>query len=230
MIEKETRLTAQQRVMEICDSKSFRKLNTIKELFNPIDFPEYKNKWVNAKISTGLDEAVLTGVCTIKENKCVLIILDSYFMMGTMGTVVGEEVTRAFEYAQKRRLPVVSFVASGGARMQEGLFSLYQMAKTAGAVMKHNKLRLLYVSVITHPTFGGVSASFASLGDIILIEKGASYGFTGKRVIEDTINQHLPIEFQSDVAAMKNGAVDLIISRDEMRNTIGLILTLHRNL
>lgn len=227
MDEMNIRMTAQQRVEQLCDKDTFKTLNKINMIYDPIGFPGYNEKLQKAKLTSNLNEAALTGICKIKGTKCILIILDSHFIMGTMGTIVGEEITRAFEYAQKKKLPVISVVSSGGARMQEGLFSLYQMAKTVGAVMKHSMRRLLYISVITNPTMGGVSASFASLGDIILIEEGTIYGFTGKRVIEDIIKQSIPEGFQTEITAMKNGAVDKIVKRNEVRDIIGTILTLH---
>lgn len=228
MTVKISRMTAKDRVMHISDSGTFKSINVIRNIYNPMNFPGYQDKLKTLKLKTQLDEAVLTGVCTIDNTKCVLIVLDSHFFMGTMGTVVGEEISRAFEYATNEKLSVVSFSASGGARMQEGLFSLYQMAKTAGSVMQHSEKKLLYISVITDPTLGGVSASFASLADIIVIEEGSTYGFTGKRVIEDTIRIKLPEDFQSEEAAMRNGMVDIIVGRNKMKQVISSILKLHK--
>lgn len=223
------RLTAWERVHNICDNNTFKEINRISRYYNPIHFPGYKEKLKEAKSKTGLDEAVLTGLCRIMGNPCVLVVLDSHFMMGSMGSVAGEKICRAFELAASRKLPVVSFAASGGARMQEGLFSLFQMTKTTGAILKHNEKSLLYISVITDPTLGGVSASFASLADIILAEEGTVYGFTGRRIIQETIYKELPEEFQSAESALKNGAVDRIVTRAEMKHILGTILSLHRD-
>lgn len=229
MFNKAIRMTAEDRIKQISDSNTYKNINLISDVYNPLDFQGYENKIKKTKVKTGLDEAVLTGVCKIESTKCVLSVLDSHFFMGTMGAVVGEKICEAFEYAVRKNLPVVSFVASGGARMQEGLFSLFQMSKTAGSVMKHSEKNLLYISVITDPTLGGVSASFASLADIILIEAGTTYGFTGKRIIEDTINRKLSDTFQNEMSAMRNGAVDMIVERNEMKQIIGSILKLHTN-
>ncbi len=154
--------------------------------------------------------------------------MDSYFLMGSMGSVVGEKVTRSFEYAMYKKLPIVIFTASGGARMQEGIFSLMQMAKTSAAVAKHSKMGLLYISVLTHPTTGGVTASFATLGDIILAEPGALIGFAGPRVIEQTIKQKLPENFQTAEFMEEKGFIDLVVHRKELKKTIAKLLAMHR--
>jgi acetyl-CoA carboxylase carboxyl transferase subunit beta len=154
--------------------------------------------------------------------------MDSHFMMGSMGAVAGEKICTAFESAAARKLPVIAFAASGGARMQEGVAALAQMAKTAGAVKEHSNKGLLYISVITDPTLGGVSASFASLADVIIAEPRAVYGFTGRRIIQDTLNKNLPDDFQSSESAIKHGAIDIIVERGQLKPTLGKILKLHK--
>ena len=176
---------------------------------------------------TGLKDAIITGEATIRSVKCVIAIMDSRFMMASMGSVVGEKLTRAFENASAQNLPIIVFTASGGARMQEGTVSLMQMAKTSGAVARHSEKGLLYITVMTDPTTGGVTASFASLGDIILAEPKVLIGFAGRRVIEGTIKQRLPDDFQSAEFMLKNGFVDMIVERKTMRRTIAHLLKLH---
>ena len=174
-----------------------------------------------------MNDAIKTGECTIRGYRCVIGIMDSHFFMASMGSVVGEKITRAFEYAIERKLPVVMFCASGGARMQEGIISLMQMAKTSAALAKHNQAGLLYISVLTHPTMGGVTASFATLGDIIIAEKGASVGFAGRRVVEQTIKQKLPDHFQTAEFLQEKGLVDLVVSRYELRDKLAMLIELH---
>ncbi len=176
---------------------------------------------------TGMKDAVITGECTIKGSRTVIIVMDSHFMMASMGSVVGEKITRAFETATEKGLPVVAFTASGGARMQEGIISLMQMAKTSAAVAKHNDAGLLYLTVMTDPTTGGVTASFASLGDIILAEPKVLIGFAGRRVIEGTIRQRLPDNFQLAEFLQEKGFVDMIVERRSMRSTLSHLLKLH---
>lgn len=177
--------------------------------------------------STGLKDAVVTGECTIRGYRAVIGIMDSNFMMASMGSVVGEKITRAFEYATEHKLPVILFTASGGARMQEGIISLMQMAKTSGAVKRHSDAGGLYITVLTDPTTGGVTASFASLGDIILAEPKVLVGFAGRRVIQDTIKQKLPDDFQTAEFLLESGFVDAIADRRSMRKTLSNILRLH---
>lgn len=169
----------------------------------------------------------MTGYCKIGGYNAVLAVMDSYFMMASMGSVVGEKITRAIEAATEKKLPIIIFTASGGARMQEGIISLMQMAKTSSALNRHGKAGLLYISVITDPTTGGVSASFASLGDIILSEPNATIGFAGRRVIEGTINEKLPEEFQTAEFQLEHGFLDKIVTRTDMRDTLIQILKLH---
>lgn len=222
------RLTAKERLEITADPGSFQELNAGLSSLNPIGFPGYEEKLEGLQEKTGLTEAVITGACAIQGEPCVLGMMDSHFMMASMGSVVGEKITRAFEYAMEHRLPVILFAASGGARMQEGIISLMQMAKTSGAVGAHSDLGLLYISVLTDPTTGGVAASFASLGDIIIAEPKVLIGFAGRRVIEGTIRQRLPDEFQSAEFFLEHGFVDLIVERSAMRDTLGRLLRFHK--
>lgn len=221
------RLTAAERISITADTGSFTELN--KELCSkdPLEFPGYAQKIADLQQKTGMKDAVVTGVCTIKGSKTVLIVMDSNFMMASMGSVVGEKITRAFEYAAENKLPVVAFTASGGARMQEGIISLMQMAKTSAAVQKHNEAGQLYITVMTDPTTGGVTASFASLGDIIIAEPKVLIGFAGRRVIEGTIKQHLPNDFQLAEFQLEHGYVDMIVRRKKMRSVLSHLLKLH---
>ena len=194
---------------------------------NPLDYPDYEEKITGLKNKTGLDEGVLSGVCEIEGYKTVVAVMASEFLMGSMGMAVGEIITKTFEVAEKMELPVIIFTASGGARMQEGILSLMQMAKTSAAVQKFSASGGLYVSVLTHPTTGGVSASFATLADITIAEPGALIGFAGPRVIEQTIGQKLPAGFQRAEYLEEHGFVDGIVSRLEMRDKLAQILKLH---
>ncbi|MDE7302804.1 MAG: acetyl-CoA carboxylase, carboxyltransferase subunit beta [Oscillospiraceae bacterium] len=221
------RLTAPDRIRLIADKESFREFDADMKSLNPIDFPDYEAKQQKLRESTGLKDAVVTGECTIRGEKCVLGVMDSRYMMASMGSVVGEKITRAFEYATEKKLPVIMFTASGGARMQEGIVSLMQMAKTSGAVARHSDAGLLYITVLTDPTTGGVTASFASLGDIIIAEPKVLVGFAGRRVIEGTIKQRLPDDFQSAEFMLEHGFADMIVERKSMRRTIAHILKLH---
>lgn len=221
------RLTAKERIDLTLDIDSFIEFDANMKSKNPIDFPNYEEKQVALRQSTGLNDAVVTGVGTIKGIKTVVGIMDSHYMMASMGSVVGEKITRAIEYATQNNLPVILFTASGGARMQEGIVSLMQMAKTSGAVAKHGQSGNLYITVLTDPTTGGVTASFASLGDIILAEPKVLVGFAGRRVIEGTIKQRLPDEFQLAEFQLEKGFVDAIVERKKMRNTLAKILEIH---
>ena len=187
----------------------------------------YSEKQAELRAATGLSEAVITGTATIKGSPVVIGIMDSRFMMGSMGSVVGEKITRAFEYATEKKLPVIMFTASGGARMQEGIVSLMQMAKTSGAVKLHSEAGGLYISVMTDPTTGGVTASFASLGDIIIAEPKVLIGFAGRRVIEGTIKQKLPDDFQLAEFMYAKGFVDMIVERRKLRSVLSHLLKLH---
>ena len=221
------RINYRERLEMTVDKDTFTELDAGLTSLNPIDFPGYEEKIAELKEQCGMNEAIVTGVCRIHRYKTVIGIMDSNFMMASMGSVVGEKITRAFEYAAENKLPVVMFTASGGARMQEGIFSLMQMAKTSGAVAKHNAAGQLYITVITDPTTGGVTASFASLGDIIIAEPKVLIGFAGRRVIQGTIKQQLPDDFQSAEFMLQNGFADMIVERQNMRSTLSKIFRLH---
>ena len=221
------RIPARQRIEMTVDEGSFEEFDKDMMSNNIIDFPEYTRKLKNAKINSGENESVITGVCTIGGQKTVIAVMNSQFMMGSMGTVTGEKITRAFEYASENGLPVVIFTVSGGARMQEGILSLMQMAKTSGAVKLHSDKGLLYITVLTDPTTGGVTASFAMEGDIILSEPHALIGFAGPRVIEQTIRQKLPKDFQSAEFLLEKGFVDAVVERKDMKDTLAKLLKLH---
>lgn len=221
------RLTARERIELTLDTDSFIEFDSNMKSKNPINFPKYEQKQEYLRQETGLMDAVLTGEGTIQGIRTVIGVMDSHFMMASMGSVVGEKITRAIEYATENNLPVILFTASGGARMQEGIVSLMQMAKTSGAVAKHGESGNLYITVLTDPTTGGVTASFASLGDIIIAEPKVLVGFAGRRVIEDTIKQRLPDEFQLAEFQLEKGFVDMIVERKKMRSTLAKILELH---
>ena len=221
------RLTAQERLELTVDKGSFVEYDADLQSADPICFPGYEEKVRVTQQKTGLKEAVITGECDIRGQHCVIGIMDSHFMMASMGSVVGEKIARAFERAIQKKLPVILFTASGGARMQEGMVSLSQMAKTSGAVALHSEAGLLYITILTDPTTGGVTASFASLGDIILAEPKVLVGFAGRRVIENTIKQRLPDEFQSAEFLLEHGFVDLIVERKRMHHVLYRLLKFH---
>lgn len=222
------RLTARQRLEVTVDKDSFVEYDKDLKSLNPLNFPGYTEKLGDLNKKTSLNDAVITGECKIRGERCVIGIMDSHFFMASMGSVVGEKITRAFERAKSQKLPVVLFTASGGARMQEGMISLIQMAKTAGACASHSNAGLLYITVLTDPTTGGVTASFASLGDIILAEPKILVGFAGRRVIEDTIKQRLPDEFQSSEFLLEHGFIDMIVERKKMRHVLYRLLKFHQ--
>lgn len=224
------RLTASERLIMTVDKDSFIEYDADMISKNPINFPDYPQKQEELRTQTGLKDAVITGEATIRGAKTVICVMDSRYMMASMGSVVGEKITRAVESATENNLPVIIFCASGGARMQEGIFSLMQMAKTSGAVARHSQKGLLYITVLTDPTTGGVTASFASLGDIIIAEPKVLIGFAGRRVIEGTIKQRLPDSFQSAEFMLENGFVDMIVERKKMRRTLAHLLKLHEPL
>lgn len=221
------RLQARQRILITVDPDSFEEYNGKLRGENPLDFPEYDDKLQTARAFTGLEDAVITGTGKIKGHDCVVCAMDSHFMMGSMGAAVGEKMARAAELAIEKKLPLVAFTVSGGARMQEGMVSLMQMAKVSAAIGKLQEAGLLYLVVLTDPTTGGVTASFAMLGDIILAEPKAMVGFAGRRVIEQTMKQILPKEFQTSEFVMEKGFIDTIAPRKDMRGIIGKILALH---
>lgn len=222
------RVRTKNRIYMVCDKGSFEPWFEEMEVSNPLDFPGYEDKLSEVKEKTGLHEGVTVGMGRIFGEKVCLGICDARFLMGSMGHVVGEKIALMVERATKERLPVVIFCCSGGARMQEGIVSLMQMAKTSAALKKHSDAGLLYVSVLTDPTTGGVTASFAMLGDIILAEPGALIGFAGPRVIEQTIGQKLPRGFQRAEFQLEHGSIDGIVERDDLKKTLYQILKLHR--
>ena len=221
------RLNARQRLNQIADRDSFRELWPGLHAENPLDFPGYAQKAETARTATGAVDAVLCGTAQIGGRDCALFLMDPDFMMGSMGTAVGEKITRLFEYATQKRLPVVGFTVSGGARMQEGLLSLMQMAKTSAAVQRHSQAGLFYLAVLTDPTTGGVTASFAMEADIALAEPGATVGFAGARVVEQTTRKALPKGFQKSEFVLEHGFVDRIVPRNQLRSQITKLLQLH---
>jgi len=223
-----SRLLARTRIRFTADPDSFQELFGGLKTLNPLEFDGYTEKVRDLVGKTGINEAVVTGICTIGGIQTCLGVMDSHFMMASMGSVVGEKLTRLFEYATRHRLPVVLFTCSGGARMQEGMFSLLQMAKVSGAVRRHSDAGLLYITVLTDPTTGGVTASFASLGDIILAEPHATVGFAGRRVIEGTIGEQLLDEFQTAGFLRDHGFCDKIVPRNQMKQVLTQLLQLHQ--
>lgn len=221
------RMNARERLELIIDTGTFRELDTDIKTVNPLDFEGYEDKIRQSKEVSQLDEAVITGFGKIFGEDVVIGVMDSNFMMGSMGSVVGEKITRAIETATENRLPVIICTASGGARMQEGMFSLLQMAKTSAAIGRHNEEGLLYIPILTDPTTGGVIASFAMLGDIIISEPGTLIGFAGRRVIEQTIKQKLPEDFQSAEFLLEHGFLDKIVERKDLKKTLYKIIDMH---
>ncbi|MCS5696310.1 acetyl-CoA carboxylase, carboxyltransferase subunit beta [Desulfofundulus thermocisternus] len=223
------RLSARERLKITIDEGTFIEWDGDMEPVNPFQNPEYGEKLARAQQESGLKEAVVTGEGDIAGHRVAVAVMDTRFMMASMGTVVGEKITRAIERAREKRLPLIIFSASGGARMQEGIFSLMQMARTCAALSFFSSAGLLYISVLTDPTTGGVSASFAFAGDIILAEPGALIGFAGPRVIEQTIRQKLPEGFQSAEFLRQHGFVDAVVPRPLLKKTLAQILDLHRS-
>ena len=221
------RVHAYERIRMTVDEDSFEEWEKDMEFVNPLEFRGYEEKVKSLKEKTGLSEAVVTGKASIEGNPAVIAVCDGRFLMASMRQVVGEKITRAVERATKEQLPVIIFACSGGARMQEGIVSLMQMAKTAAALKQHSDAGLLYVSVLTDPTTGGVTASFAMLGDVILAEPKALIGFAGPRVIEQTIGEKLPKGFQRSEFLLEHGFIDRIVERKEMRTVLGNILQMH---
>jgi acetyl-CoA carboxylase carboxyl transferase subunit beta len=221
------RIGAQERIAITADQDSFQEFNSHLIASNPLGFSGYEEKIRAEQEKTNLHEALVTGTARICGHPCILAVQDAYFFMGSMGTVVGEKLVLAIEKAVEERLPLVVFSASGGARMQEGVLSLMQMAKTSAALTKLGEARLLFISVCTDPTTGGVTASYASLGDIIIAEPNALIGFAGPRVIEQTIRQKLPEGFQRSEFLLQHGLLDKVVSRVELKSTLAKILALH---
>ncbi|MDD4237308.1 MAG: acetyl-CoA carboxylase, carboxyltransferase subunit beta [Desulfotomaculaceae bacterium] len=221
------RTSAYERIAMTLDEGTFEEMDTELLPVNPFKSAEYEEKLKAARKKSGLSESVVTGEGTLRGFPVVMVVMDSNYMMASMGTVAGEKIARAIEAAVEGHKPLIIFSASGGARMQEGILSLMQMAKTVAALDKLEKAGQLYISVMTDPTTGGVSASFASLGDIIIAEPGALIGFAGQRVIEQTIRQKLPEGFQRAEFYKSHGFVDMIVARTELNSTLANILELH---
>ena len=222
------RLSARQRIRLITDGDSFAELDAGLQSSDPLKFAGYQAKLETARISSNEKEAVICGTARIAGESCCIFVMEPGFMMGSMGTMVGEKITRLFEYALENRMSVVGFTVSGGARMQEGLLSLMQMAKVSGAVKRHSDAGLLYLTVLTDPTTGGVTASFAMEGDIILAEPGATVGFAGARVIEQTTRKALPKGFQKSEFLLEHGFVDAIVPRAHQKERLGMLLKIHQ--
>ncbi len=221
------RISAKRRIKLSIDTGSFIQFDEKLVGENYLDYPNYLEKLAALRAKLSINEAVITGLAKIEGIDVAIGAMDSYFVMGSMGSAVGEKITRLFEYATDHDLPVILFTTSGGARMQEGIMSLMQMAKVSMAVKNHSDKGLLYITFLTDPTTGGVTASFAMLGDIILAEPKALIGFAGARVIEQTIKEKLPKDFQSAEMLFENGFVDKIVPRDEVKSTLAHILRLH---
>ena len=222
------RMSARQRLHFLADKGSFQELFSDIQSGDPLGFPGYREKLETVRSVSGEKEGVLCGTAVIGGEPCCLFLMDPYFMMGSMGSAVGEKITCLFEYAADHGLPVVGCTVSGGARMQEGLLSLMQMAKTSGAVKRHSDKGLFYLVLLTDPTTGGVTASFAMEGDVILAEPGATVGFAGARVVEQTTRKPLPKGFQKAESLLEHGFIDAIVSRQDQRETIAFLLRLHR--
>lgn len=223
------RISARKRIGYITDDNSFKELWTNIRSSDPLDFPGYERKLDSLRVQTGENDAVICGECAIGGEPCAIFVMEPSFMMGSMGSAVGEKITRLFEIAAEKRLPVVGYTVSGGARMQEGLISLMQMAKTSAAVKRHSDVGLLYITVLTDPTMGGVTASFAMEGDIILSEPDALIGFAGPRVIEQTTRKTLPDGFQKAEFLLDHGFIDAIVPRTDQKAIISSLLAMHRN-
>jgi acetyl-CoA carboxylase, carboxyl transferase, beta subunit len=222
------RMNARQRLNMLCDKDTFAETDSDLESTNILNFPEYEKKLTNAVLESAEKDGVVCGTCEIDGVRTAIFVMEPYFMMGSMGSVVGEKITRVFELAAKERIPVLGVTVSGGARMQEGIISLMQMAKTSGAVKKHSDNGNLFVCLLTDPTMGGVTASFAMEADIILAEPFALIGFAGPRVIEQTIRKKLPEGFQRAEYALKTGFVDDIVDRKRQKKYISQLLKMHR--
>ena len=223
------RIGTRTRIRMVADTGTFQEWFTDLETENPLEYPGYEEKIADLQEKTKLHEAVTVGKCMVNGLETVLGVCDARFLMGSMGYVVGEKITRAFERATEEKLPVVLFTSSGGARMQEGIVSLMQMAKTSAAIRKHSEAGLFYLPVLTDPTTGGVTASFAMLGDVILAEPGALIGFAGPRVIAQTIGQKLPEGFQRAEFLVKKGIIDGVVERQELKETVWKLLNIHQD-
>ena len=225
------RIGAHRRIALMCDPGSFVELDAGMRPKDPLVFTDtepYIKRQQQAFKKTGLDEAIVTGLATIKQQPLALGVMDFAFMGGSMGSVVGEKITRLIERALLERYPLVLVCSSGGARMQEGIFSLMQMVKTGAALARFHDAGLLYITLVTEPTFGGVTASYGMLGDLIIAEEGARVGFAGRRVIEQTIRQKLPSDFQTAQYLLQYGQVDMIVKRHDLPNTLASLINLHQ--
>ena len=222
------RLSSRRRINQIIDEGTYQEFELKISTTNPLNIAEYEKKLKAIQEKTGLEEAIRCGVGNINGQKTVICVMDGNFFMGSMGSVVGEKITYSIEKAIELELPIIIFSVSGGARMQEGIISLMQMAKTSSALAKLDEKGLLFISVLTDPTYGGVTASFAMLGDIIIAEPNAMIGFAGPRVIEQTIKEELPNGFQTSEFLLEHGFIDMIVKRNEMKNMLGSLLKLHK--
>ena len=222
------RLSSRRRINQIIDEGTYQEFDLKISTTNPLNIAEYEKKLKAIQEKTGLEEAIRCGVGNINGQKTVICVMDGNFFMGSMGSVVGEKITYSIEKAIELELPIIIFSVSGGARMQEGIISLMQMAKTSSALAKLDEKGLLFISVLTDPTYGGVTASFAMLGDIIIAEPNAMIGFAGPRVIEQTIKEELPNGFQTSEFLLEHGFIDMIVKRNEMKNMLGSLLKLHK--
>ncbi len=222
------RIGARERIAMVTDEGSFKELFKKYRSLDFMEFPGYKDKLEKAAATSGENDAVVCGTAKIDGEECAIFVMDSRFMMASMGSVVGEKITKTFETAIEKRLPVIGFTASGGARMQEGIISLMQMAKVSGAVKKHSEAGLVYITVLTDPTTGGVTASFAMQGDILLTEPKALIGFAGRRVVEQTTKTELPSNFQTAEFLLEHGFIDSIVPRSELKSTLATLLKIHR--
>ena len=223
------RMHINKRLESIIDEGTYKKFDFNIDTTNPLNLEDYPKKLKSLREKTGIQEAVSSGIGKINGEEVVICVMDSGFLMGSMGIVVGEKITYSIEKAIELKLPIIIFCVSGGARMQEGIISLMQMAKTTSAIEKLNEAGLLYISVLTDPTYGGVTASFASLADIILAEPGAMIGFAGQRVIEQTIGEELPEGFQTAEFLLEHGFIDKIVERKDLKNTLAKLIELNKN-
>ncbi|HHU19644.1 MAG TPA: acetyl-CoA carboxylase carboxyltransferase subunit beta [Bacilli bacterium] len=221
------KMTARERIASLIDEGSFQEWDAELKTTNPLNFPEYEQKLIQDQEKTGLNDAIVTGRGKINKNDVVLVVMDPFFRMASMGGVVGEKIARALERAKDSQLPVIIFTASGGARMQEGMISLMQMAKTAMAVDRFDQAGGCLIVVMTNPTTGGVTASFASIGDYHFAEPNALIGFAGRRIIEQTIREKLPDDFQTAEFQLEQGQIDRIVKRSELKQLLTTVLDLH---
>ena len=221
------RMHIERRLEQIIDKGTYNKFDLNIDTTNPLELEDYEKKLKSLRDKTGLEEAVACGTGKINGEDVVIAIMDSGFLMGSMGAVVGEKITKAIEYATENKMPICIFTVSGGARMQEGIVSLMQMAKTSAAIARHNEAGLFYLTVLTDPTSGGVSASFAMLGDIIISEPNCLICFAGPRVIENTIKEKLPEGFQRAEFLLEHGFIDMIVERKDLKSTIAKLLKIH---